>query len=291
MPIYVYLAAGGVVGSVFILKWGLASSGPRSRSAVRDRLGPRVSSSIRLEQDSLGQRISKRFDRIPVLRSTDELARRIARAGLPWRAANVQLVKISVALGSVVLGLLILTASHQLSTAVLVWLLGLGGTMVPEVRIAQIAEDRQRGIELELPDLLDRLTISMEAGLGFDSALAHVISEKSGPCHDEFRRVLQDLQLGVPRDTALASLSERTTVADLRLVVAAILQSGRYGLPLSNVLRVQTIELRDKRWARAQERAMKIPVKVLLPLIFCILPTLFLVLIGPALLRAARTGF
>ncbi len=291
MPFYVYIAAVGVVASVFLFRWGFASSGPRTRSAVRNRLGSPASSVMGLNRDSFGQRISRRFDRIPVLRSTDELTRRIARAGLPWRAANVQLVKVSVALGSVVLGLLVVTASGQWSTALFIWLLGLVGTMMPEVRIAQVAEDRQRAIELELPDLLDRLTISMEAGLGFDSALAHVVADKSGPCHDEFRRVLQDLQLGVPRDTALASLSERTTVADLRLVVSAILQSGRYGLPLSNVLRVQTIELRDKRWARAQERAMKIPVKVLLPLIFCILPTLFLVLIGPALLRASRVGF
>ena len=96
------------------------------------------------------------------------------------------------------------------------------------------------------------------------------------------------MQLGVPRDVALTSLSERTTVRDLRIVVSAILQSGKYGLPLAEVLRVQTAELRDKRWTRAQEIAMKIPVKILLPLIFCILPTLFLVIIGPAFFRISK---
>jgi tight adherence protein C len=287
VPFYVYLAAVGVVGSIGIFRWAL-SSGPRTSATVKDRLGP-LSATSGLAADSFGKRVLSHFSRVPGLRSTDELARRIGRAGLPWRAANIQVIKVSIALASVVFGLLVWVATGELIGLVLVWLVGVALFMLPEVRIAQIAEDRQRSIEVELPDLLDRLTISMEAGLGFDSALAHVVADKKGACHDEFRRVLQDLQLGVPRDVALASLSDRTTVSDLRLVVSAILQSGKYGLPLSNVLRIQTIELRDKRWARAQERAMKIPVKVLLPLIFCILPTLFVVIVGPAVLRIGRT--
>ncbi len=288
MPIYVYVAICGVVGSVGLFRWAFSSSGPRTGVLVKDRLGPAISSS-RLTNDLSGRRVLSLFNHIPGLRSTDELAKRISRAGLPWRAANVQVIKAAIALGSIVFGLLVLVATKKLSVPILVWLVGLVAVLLPEVRIGQVAEDRQRSIELELPDLLDRLTISMEAGLGFDSALAHVVADKQGPCHDEFRRVLQDLRLGVPRDVAMASLSDRTTVSDLRLVVSAILQSSKYGLPLSNVLRIQTIELRDKRWARAQERAMKIPVKVLLPLIFCILPTLFLVIVGPAVIRIART--
>ena len=164
-----------------------------------------------------------------------------------------------------------------------------GAFVFPEPFIRDRGDQRQRAMELELPDILDRITISLEAGLGFDSALAHVVEEKEGPCYDEFRRVLQDLQLGVPRETALAALAERTTVRDLRLVISAILQSGRYGLPLAEVLRVQTTELRDKRWARAQEAAMKVPVKVLFPLLFCILPTMFIVILGPAAVRVGHT--
>jgi tight adherence protein C len=100
---------------------------------------------------------------------------------------------------------------------------------------------------------------------------------------------LELLQLGVPRDEALQALSDRTTITDLRIVLAAILQSGKYGLPLVEVLRVQTEELRDKRWQRAQERALKIPVKILFPLILCIFPAFFVVLLGPSLISLLQS--
>ena len=150
------------------------------------------------------------------------------------------------------------------------------------------SQDRQSKLEQQLPDILDKLKIMLEAGLGFDSALANVVQGRSGPGYDEFKRVLQDLQLGVPRDEALQALSERTTITDLRVVLAAVLQSSKYGLPLVEVLRVQTEELRDKRWQRAQERAMKVAVKMLFPLILCIMPTFFVILVGPSLIRLMR---
>lgn len=286
MPVYVDLAAVGIIGSVFLFRWALAG-GPRTSAATKANLGPAFESR-RLQDDPLRQRLLARFGRVPMLRSTDELSRRIARAGLSWRATDVQLFKITAVLVATVLGLLLWVATRSATVLLLFAFAGVIAVILPEARISSRGDERQRLLELQLPDILDRLTVSMEAGLGFDSALAHVVTEKQGPGYDEFRRVLQDLQLGVPRDVALTSLSERTTVRDLRIVVSAILQSGKYGLPLAEVLRVQTAELRDKRWTRAQEIAMKIPVKILLPLIFCILPTLFLVIIGPAFFRISK---
>ena len=161
--------------------------------------------------------------------------------------------------------------------------------LVPDYVIRSRADERQRTLEEHLPDILDRLKVTLEAGLGFDSALANVVRGRSGPAYDEFKRVLQDLQLGVPRDEALQAMSNRTTVTDLRIVLAAVLQSGKYGLPLVDVLRIQTEELRDKRWQRAQERAMKVPVKMIFPLILCIMPTFFIVLVGPSIIGIARS--
>ena len=286
MPAYIYLAAGGVVLSLFLLRWAFAG-GQRTHAAVHANLGP-VAVRSSLERNS-GSWFSHRAGRFPLIGGNDALTRKIARAGLPWTAANVQFFRVAALAMSLLLGSLLAVATGSIAILLVAGLVGAAAMLLPGGFITSRGDERQRQLELQLPDILDRLTISIEAGLGFDSALAHVVTAKEGPGYDEFRRVLQDLQLGVPRDVALSTLSERTTVKDLRIVLSAILQSGKYGLPLAGVLRVQTTELRDKRWTRAQETAMKIPVKILFPLIFCILPTLFLVILGPAVIRISNT--
>ncbi len=281
-----YLASAGFVGSLFLLRWGLAG-GQRTHAAARAALGP-------LEhRATLGRQrsgfIAQVLNKVPGLGTTDDLAKRIARAGMNWTASKLQFLKAASLAASVLLGLILGAATGSMLLLALFVFAGICAVVLPDFILRTKGDERQRELELQLPDILDRLTISMEAGLGFDTALAHVVRDKNGPGYDEFRRVLQDLQLGVPRTVALTTLSERTSVSDLRIVLSAVLQSSKYGLPLAGVLRVQTAELRDKRWARAQESAMKIPVKVLLPLIFCILPTLFLVIIGPAAIRISRS--
>ena len=285
MPVFVYIASAGVVASLFVLRWALAA-GQRTNTATRANLGP-AATSAPLIRDFSDSRLA-RLVRLPLIGGTDELSKKIARAGLPWLAAKVQFFKVGSLISSVLLGGLLFAATGDLTVLLLFGFIAIVGLLLPEALISRRGDDRQRQLEIQLPDILDRLTISIEAGLGFDSALAHVVTDKTGPGYDEFRRVLQDLQLGVPRDVALAALGERTTVQDLRIVLGAILQSGKYGLPLAGVLRVQTTELREKRWARAQESAMKIPVKILLPVIFCILPTLFIVILGPAAVRISK---
>ena len=133
--------------------------------------------------------------------------------------------------------------------------------------------------------MIDQITVSVESGLGFDSAMARAARAGTGVFAEELRRVMQDMQVGLSREAAFDRLLGRTDVADLRHVVLAIRQSDRYGLPLADTLAVQAEELRDKRRARAEERAMKIPVKIVFPLVFCILPALFVVVLGPAFLK------
>ncbi|HWL36270.1 MAG TPA: type II secretion system F family protein [Frankiaceae bacterium] len=160
--------------------------------------------------------------------------------------------------------------------------LGLAGYFAPDLGLYQMAYDRSEKIQRTLPDALDLLTISVEAGLGFDAALAQVARNTEGPLADEFFRVLQEMQIGLGRAEAFRALTERTNVADLRNFVTAMIQADVFGIPVANVLRVQAREMRIKRMQRAEEQAQKVPVKILFPLIFCILPALFVVVIGPA---------
>jgi tight adherence protein C len=134
------------------------------------------------------------------------------------------------------------------------------------------------------PDALDLLTISVEAGLGFDAALAHVARNIEPPLSDEFARVLQEMQIGLGRAGALRALGERTTLEEMRGFVSAMVQADAFGIPIGKVLRVQSAEIRVKRRQRAEEQAQKLPVKILMPLIFFILPCLFIVVLGPAAL-------
>jgi tight adherence protein C len=281
-----YLASAGFVCSLFVLRWGFVG-GQRTHTAARAALGPQQQRATLTRQGASG--IAELLNKVPGLSTTDDLSNRIAKAGLGWSASKLQFMKATSLVITAVLGVILGVASGSLAVVAVFVFSGLCAAVLPDFLLRTKGDERQRELELQLPDILDRLTISMEAGLGFDTALAHVVRDRRGPGYDEFRRVLQDLQLGVPRTVALNTLSERTSVSDLRIVLSAVQQSSKYGLPLANVLRVQTAELRDKRWARAQESAMKIPVKVLLPLIFCILPTLFLVIIGPAIIRISRS--
>lgn len=174
--------------------------------------------------------------------------------------------------------------------AVTVFFVGLG-FFIPDAVIARRGRDRQAQIQLELPDTLDQLTMSVEAGLGFEAALARASQTGDGPLAQEFNRTIREVQLGVPRDDALRQLSERTDVADLDSFVLAVVQSEKYGIGIGSVLRVQAEELRDKRRERAEERALKIPVLIIFPLAFCIFPAIFIVLLGPAAIQIYESLF
>lgn len=156
--------------------------------------------------------------------------------------------------------------------------------LAPMAWLNRQADERQRSIERQLPDIIDQITVSVEAGLGFDAAMARSADGRTGPLADELRRVLQDVQIGMTRDAALDRLVERTEVADLRQFVVSIRQATRHGLPIANVLHVQSLELREKRRARVEEKAASLPVKIVFPLVLCILPPLFVVILGPAAL-------
>lgn len=174
---------------------------------------------------------------------------------------------------------LTLTGRMTFLAAILFLVLGAFG---PIAVIQRKADERKLAMQRALPDVLDLLVISVEAGLGFDSALARVVETVPGPLSQEFFRMLQETRVGVSRRDAMRHLMDRTDLDELRSFLLAMMQAEAFGVTISRVLRVQADEMRVKRRQRAQERAFAAPVKMVFPLVFCIFPSLFIVLLGPA---------
>lgn len=159
---------------------------------------------------------------------------------------------------------------------------------LPDLLVYSRGIERQQQIQMELPDTLDQMTISVEAGLGFESAMAKAATNGKGPLAEELIRTLQDMSIGRSRHDAYEALAARTTSTDLRRFTRAVIQADTYGIAIADVLHVQASEMRLKRRQRAEEKAMKVPVKVLFPLMFCILPVLFIVILAPAAINALK---
>jgi tight adherence protein C len=212
------------------------------------------------------------------------LDRLLARAGRPQAWPLDRLLAAKLILPLLAIGLSVLYVSTT-PTSVSV-LMGIAVTVVsyflPELLLHSRGQERSQQVALELPDTLDQMTIAVEAGLSFDSAMTRAGKNGKGPLAEELVRTLQDIQVGQTRRHAFEALAIRTGVPDLRKFVRAIIQADMYGVSVADVLRTQAAEMRLKRRQRAEEKAMQVPVKVIFPLMLCILPVLFIVLLGPA---------
>lgn len=159
------------------------------------------------------------------------------------------------------------------------------GIMLPFILLKQKVLTHNKNLQRQLPDVLDLLTVSVEAGLGFDGALIKLSERMKGAMVDEFTRMLQEMRIGVPRRDALRSLAARCNLQDVTLFTGALIQGDKLGVSIANILRIQSGEIREKRRQRAEEQANKAPIKMLFPLVFFIFPALFIVLLGPAVLK------
>ncbi|RAX47019.1 type II secretion system F family protein [Arthrobacter sp. AQ5-06] len=255
---------------------------------------------LRNIQTNLGRRPSQAGQSLNVNQQIAALSRRLtphsyaawldkqlAGAGRPkqWPLARIVMVKPMLAFGGVIVGLLIFLGAPSsgrfmlcIGTAALCY-------FVPDILIRNRAQKRREEIRLELPNALDQMLISVQAGLGFETAMGRAGENGRGPLADELIRTLQDIQVGRSRKEAYLALSERVDVPDVRSFIRAVVQADTYGIAIAGVLKMQAKDMRIKRRQRAEEHAMKMPVKMLFPLIFFILPTLFIVLLGPAMLQ------
>lgn len=163
------------------------------------------------------------------------------------------------------------------------------GFFLPNLMVYNIGVKRQEVLRRGLADALDMLTVCVEAGQGFDSSLLHVARSVEGPVAGEFARVLAEIQIGKSRGEAFSSLAARTKVPEVRTFVTALVQADRLGLPIGGVLREQSKQMRLVRRQRAEEKAQKVPVKILFPMLLCIFPALFIVIIGPGAIRMINT--
>ena len=256
------------------------STAPKELSKDLDKpFGERVLEPAR----AAALRIGRRFSGAD---SAERIRHKLDLAGNPpgWTVDRVVAGKVIGLVVGVVIGVVLAMVTGQAATIRILMVAGaaLAGFFAPSMYLYQKAHDRSYQLGRDLPDAIDLLTISVESGLGFDAALQQVAKNTDGPLADEFSRMLREMQIGQGRSAALRALSERTNVPEIRSFVSAMVQADAFGIPIAQVLRVQSSEIRVKRRQHAEEKAQQVPVKITIPLIFCILPCLFIAVMGPA---------
>jgi tight adherence protein C len=272
------------------LGWSLLSADPKGQTAAREILF-RGSHRAEVEKRASTGFIEKFGYRLTPTGYVQKLDRLLSLAGRPANLPLGRLLAAKPALGLVggLLGLYI----SSIGTTPIMKLVGLFvlflGYFVPDLMLYSKGIERQKAMQLELANTLDQMLISVEAGLGFEGAMARAGENGKGPLAEELVRTLQDMQVGRSRRESYIALAERTNIPELRSFVQAVVQADTYGIAISRVLRVQAKVMRVKRRQRAEEKAMKLPVMILFPLLFFIFPVLFIAILGPAVINAIET--
>ncbi len=310
MDIPVELAVAGIGTGLALLVYAIGTQA-EDRSVVRESLrqldgydANQVVESIR-DQELLTPLTDRAM--APVMNVLNSLAARFTPADY---VENVRRKHFAAGIGSAeridrFLAIRVATIVALLPTVWLMWFvnpLGLGGishkgvvllTMVilvlgPDAKLNRVVDARKLEIRRSLPDILDLLVISVEAGLGFEQALDRTVDSVPGPLSEEFGRALREMRAGITRADALRAVDGRVDVPEVRGFILAILQADTFGVSIGRVLRAQADEMRVRRRQMAQEKAMKAPIKMLIPMVFCVFPALFVVVIGPAMINISE---
>ena len=248
----------------------------------------------------IAEGIAKLFRGYTPSEVSDKNQKRLVMAGLYPRVTSMQFVGLCwfSAAACVVLMFMLLVAlgrapsgQVQLNNPINIAYLLIGamaGYILPQFSLSKKVQRRQEEIQLALPYAIDLLSISVEAGMGFDAAVGYTMRKVKGALTEEFGKTLNEIRLGKPRLEALDDLGNRTGVEDLKIFITAVVHASRLGGSITNTLRIQADSMRVRRRQRAQEQAMKAPVKLVIPLVFFIFPALFVVILGPALLSVMQ---
>jgi tight adherence protein C len=286
-----------VLAIVLPMGWALhraLSRSSRSLAIARRNLTRGLESTVLPEVGSLESRGTGSGALLRTL-TPETAARRMRRlldvAGWPsgWTMMRTLWSKIWLGLGALVLVGWWFAASPGLVPALALVALPIGAYHLPELLLAKMGKDRQEQIARQLPDVLDQMVICVAAGLGFEAAMSRAAANGTGALAAELTRTAQDIAVGRPRREAYEGLVRRSHVPDVQRFIGAVNQADAYGVSISDVLRVQAEEMRLKRRQRAEEAAMKVPVKVTFPLMVCILPALLIVVVGPAVMSLAES--
>jgi tight adherence protein C len=303
--VWLVVAVGCVFGMILLLGIFLDLNQSERRRAVRlleSQVAGTTSENVNLREQHLSESFGRRIlvpivagaarisRRLTPLDARDKVVRKLLLAGSPsgWDAERVLAFKIIGLGGGIALAFFLTTLVGDLSPfirVVMIGLLAFVGFVAPDTLLSRRVEERQREILRTLSDTLDLLTISVEAGLSLNAAIAQVVQNVPGVLSAEFARMLQEIQLGVPRADAFRNLAERTDVEELNTFSLAMIQADVFGVSIASVLRTQAQQLRIKRRQRAEAKAQQTPVKIVFPLILCILPALFIVIVGPGAIR------
>lgn len=295
----------GVIGMILLIRYGLSISS--ESSDIQNRLEEYASRSgapLSLEEIELSQpfaqrvvrpmliNLSRGVGRLSPAKSRAAAENQLELAGRPynWGATEFLGLRIFIALLLGVLLFLAITISQGFLFGLAGSLLGaLVGYLAPILWIRSKIRNRQTEIIKSLPDALDLLTITVEAGMGFDGAIQKVAEKWDNELAKGFSKVVQEMRLGIPRRDALKNMDRNMGVPDITTFVAAIIQAEQLGVSIAKILRVQSEQMRIKRRQRAEEMANKAPIKMLFPMVFLIFPALFIILLGPAVLIIMET--
>jgi tight adherence protein C len=282
MNLTVVFGAVALVGAIGVFWWGLTARPSAARANLFAGLAQPTAASSRSQ--ALVRRVGDRTRRILPKSLVDGLEVKLVQAGHPYGLDLPRLLGIKITLGGVAAFLVLLLGQPLLALIA-------GGVLffLPDYWVASTRDKRQAAMRLKAADLIDQLTICVEAGLGFDAALARVVTTTEGPLTDELRHTISDIQAGVPRAQALRALADRAQIAEIRQLVTALLQAQKHGVPMAETLRIQSAEMRLKRKQRTEEKAAKLTVKMIFPIIACFLPVFIIVTLVPSLISLSRS--
>jgi len=291
------LALGIAGAACFVLYFGMRR--PAAAVSIEERLAQFSDRQFSLEQLELAQPFSQRILAPFILRlartvsrftpraSSEKLRIQLMEAGSPSKLGVTEFMGLKVVLAGLSGGLIFLfmALSGQSLTQLIAFPFALGALayMLPGMWLGRKIKERKNDIQVSLADAIDLLTISVEAGLGFDPALQRVAEKWDNELTWEFRRMLHEMRIGKSRREAMRELATRCNVEDLNVFIASIIQADQLGVSITQVLRTQSRQLRIRRRQRAQEKAQKAPIKMLFPMALLIFPALYVVILGPAI--------
>ena len=281
MNLTVILGSAALVGALGVLWWSVAPRPSAARANLFAGL-PRAAAAPDASGSLLGQvgQATRSLLPRPVV---DGLEVNLVQAGHPYGLNLARILGLKLALAGLA-GFTLFVQGHTVLALLAAGLL----FFLPDYWVMSERDKRQASMQTDVADTIDQLTICVEAGLGFDAALARVAATTEGPLTDELRHTISDIQAGVPRPQALRTLSDRTQIVEIRQLVTALLQAQKHGVPMAETLRVQSAEIRLKRKQRTEEKAAKLTVKMLFPIIVCFMPVFMIIVLVPSLINIFR---